>query len=772
MPVTLFRRLAFAVLLLIVAALVGGWLFVRASLPTLGGEAPVAGLNAPVVIARDSLGVVRITATTRADAARALGFVHAQERFFQMDLLRRAGAGELSDLVGAKAVEADTKLRPHHFRDRARQVVETLPAPDLAILDAYVGGVNAGLAALGARPFEYAVLRTAPEPWRPEDTILVGYTMFIDLQRSRLVDEMETRAERTALPPALARFLDPIGDEWDAPLIGGALASPEIPPLDSLGSYRPGPMLTDSTGTSAPLDRGSNNWAVAGSRTATGSAILANDMHLGLRLPNIWFRAWIETPGQAVGGLTLPGTPTVIAGSNGRVAWGLTNSFGDFVDLVRLVPAGAGRVRTATGTVATTVTRDTIRVAHGEPVVLETTGTPWGPVLSTDEQGNRYAAQWAAHRPGAVDLSLLRMEAATTVAEALDIAAAAGIPAQNLVAADAAGHIGWTIGGRLPERRSRDGQMPTLSTDPDALWPGLRDPAQTPRVVDPPSGQVWTANNRVAGGAALGLIGLGPYDVGTRAGMIRDDLARLTAPVSEVDLFAVQLDDRGVSLVRWQGLLLQTLDAEALRWRPDRSALRSRVERWGGRASTGSPGYGPVRAFHETLDTLLTASLLAPVRALYPGADDLRENALWALATQQPPQLLPPDAGSWRALLLRAADAAAAEPPTWGSHNTADIKHPLADALPFFGRFLRMPPDPLPGDAPMPRVARKDFGASERMVVSPGHEAQGILDMPGGQAGHPMSPYWGAGHDAWVDGRALPFLPGRAVWTLRLVPTR
>ncbi len=769
---TLLRRLFFAAAALLIVGIIGGWLFVRASLPMLDGEAQIAGLSAPVTVERDSLGVVRITAGTRADAARALGFVHAQERFFQMDLLRRAGAGELSALIGSKTVEADRTLRPHRFRDRARQVVAGLPAGDRAILDAYVAGVNAGLEALGARPFEYTVLRVAPEPWRTEDTILVGYTMFIDLQRSRLVDEMETRAERAALPPALARFLDPVGDEWDAPLIGGALASPPIPPPDSLGGYRPGPMDADAAGVDAPLDRGSNNWAVAGSRTATGSAILANDMHLGLRLPNIWFRAWIETPGRAVGGLTLPGTPTVIAGSNGRVAWGLTNSFGDFVDLVRLVPAQDGFVQSAGGIVATQTVRDTIRVAHGDAVAIETTETPWGPVLSTDEQGNSYAAQWAAHRTGAVDLSLLRMEAATTVTEALDVAAAAGIPAQNLVAADAQGGIGWTIGGRLPERRGRDGQTPTLSTDPDALWPGLRDPTQTPRVVNPPAGHVWTANNRVAGGDALGLIGLGPYDVGTRAGMIRDDLAQLASPVSERDLFQVQLDDRGVSLMRWQGLLLETLDAEALRGRPDRAALRSRVKRWGGRASVGSPGYGTVRAFHETLDTLLTASILTPVRALYPAADDLRENALWALATQQPVHLLPPDAGSWRALLLRAADAATAEPPTWGDHNRADIKHPLADALPFFGRFLRMPPDPLPGDAPMPRVARPDFGASERMVVSPGHEAQGILDMPGGQAGHPMSPYWGAGHDAWVEGRALPFLPGRAVWTLRLVPTR
>lgn len=767
-----------AVPVLLVAVAGGAWGFLRASLPQLDGERGVAGLAAPVTVERDSLGVVQITAENRADAARALGFVHAQERFFQMDLLRRAGAGELAALLGGDLVSADSVLRPHRFRARARDVLARLPASDRQILDAYVAGVNAGLGALGARPFEYAVLRAEPEPWRSEDTFLVGYAMFIDLQRGSLDNELETRAEQTGLPPALARFLDPPGDNWDAPLTGGAFAAPGVPPPDSLGAYRPAPLGPDETTSAVAVpeepNAGSNNWAVAGSRSATGAALVANDMHLGLRLPTIWFRASLTVTGpdgaRRVSGVTLPGTPTVIAGSNGDVAWGLTNSYGDYADLVRLVPAENGRIRTATGTVALDTLRETITVAHGEARRLDVVQSPWGPVLFTDETGARYAVQWAAHRAEAVDLGLLAMERARTLGEALAVANRAGIPAQNVVAGDRAGHVGWTIGGRLPQREGRTGQTPVLSTDPAARWSGFRAPAETPRVVDPADGQVWSANNRVASGEALRTVGLGPYDNGARAGQIRDGLRALRGRADEADLFAVQLDSRAVFLARWQRLLLRTLDREALRGRPDRAALRARVAAWGGHASVGSRGYGPVREFRETLDRRLTASLLAPARAVFADSDDLQEAALWRLATERPRHLLPPGSGSWRALLLSAADAAQRTPATWGEQNRAAIAHPMADALPLVGANLRMPADPLAGDAPMPRVQRPDFGASERFVVSPGHEERGILHMPGGQAGHPLSPYWGAGHDAWVEGRALPFLPGRPRWTLRLVP--
>ena len=773
-------RAALVVVVLLALAVGAAALFVRASLPALDGEVEAAGLGAAVAVERDALGVAWIRAETRADASFALGFVHAQERFFQMDLLRRAAAGELAELLGADLVSTDRALRPHRFRARARAELDDMPARHRVVLDAYVLGANAGLASLGARPWEYGVLRQTPRPWQTEDPLLVAYAMTLDLQRGQLDNELEEDAEARLLPAALDRFLDPLGDAWDAPLTGGALAPGPIPPADSLGDWTPSAAAALDAPEPEPV-RGSNNWAVGGARSETGAAMVANDMHLGLRLPNIWYRAALsytdDTGPRTVAGVTLPGTPLLIVGSTGRVAWGFTNSYGDWTDLVRLVPdARPGWVRTDSGAVRLDTLRETIRVAGGDAETLDVVESPWGPVLFRDPgsesgAGSDVAVQWTAHRPGAVSLDLFDMERARTLDQAVAVATRAGIPAQNALIGDADGRLGWTIAGRVPDRRGRTGRRSVLSTDPDARWAGWIDPADAPRVLDPADGLLWTANARVVGGDDLAALGIAGWAHGARAGQIRDALRAHAGRFSERDLFAIQLDDRAVYFERWHGLLLDVLDADALLQRPDRAALRARVESWGGRASADSPGYGVVRAFHNGLRERLSASLLARTRDAGRGSD-VANSAVWTLATERPSAFLPAGETSWRDVLLDAADAAADQPDVWGQETRADIAHPLADALPVVGDWLRMPADPLSGDGFVPRVVRSDFGASERMVVSPGHEDRGILHMPGGQAGHPMSPYWGAGHDAWVEGRPLPFLPGAPRWTLTLVPAR
>ena len=767
-------RTSAVVVAVLALAVGGGTYFVRASLPQLDGELALPGLTDAVTIERDSLGVPRVTAASRADASFALGVLHAQERFFQMDLLRRAAAGELAELLGADLVSTDRVLRPHRFRARARLALDGVSERHRAVLDAYVDGVNAGLGALGARPWEYGVLRQQPRPWSAEDALLVAFAMTIDLQRGQTENELEEDAEARLLPPALDRFLDPLGDAWDAPLVGDAITPPGIPPADSLEGWAPGPAAPLNQPRAEEPEKGSNNWAVDGSRGAGGRAMVANDMHLGLRLPNIWYRAALTWPGadgeRTIAGVTLPGTPLLIVGSTGRVAWGFTNSYGDWTDLVRLVPAERpGWVRTDSGAVALDTLRETIVVAGGDPVTLDVVESPWGPVLLNDGQHD-IAVQWTAHRPGAVSLDLLDMEDAATLDDAVAVANRSGIPAQNIVIADADGRIGWTIAGRVPDRRGRTGRRSVVSTDPDARWAGWRAPAETPRVLDPADGLLWTANARVVDGDDLATLGVAGWAHGARAQQIRDALRAHTGPFAEADLFAIQLDDRAVYFERWQRVLLSVLDDDAVQGRPDRAALRARVEGWGGRASAESPGYGVVKAFHDGLRRRLSDALLAPLGP--PGeVPTIEESALWTLVTEQPTAFLPAGESSWRDVLLDAADAAADRPPTWGDETRAAIAHPMADALPGVGDALRMPADPLSGAERVPRAQRSDFGASERMVVSPGHEALGILHMPGGQAGHPLAPYWGAGHDAWVEGRPLPFLPGRPVWTLRLVPS-
>lgn len=768
------------VLVLVLLGAVGVWTTLRASLPDLEGDADLAGLEAPVTVERDSLGIPTITGESRADVARALGYVHAQERWFQMDLLRRAASGELSALLGERLWSTDSTLRPQRFRARAEAVVAALPPGQRSVLDAYTAGVNAGREALGARPFEYLALRQEPEPWRPEDSILAAYAMYLDLQFDGGFGlELGGAALDATLPAPLVAFLTPDGDEWDAALDGTeGTTPPPVPSPADLGPFRLG--ASGPTRPEADV-KGSNNWAVAGALSETGSALVADDMHLGIRLPHIWFRASLVYPAggetRRVTGVTLPGTPLVVVGSNGHVAWGFTNAYGDYIDYVRLVtdPDRPGYVLTDSSSVPVDTLREAVRLGD-ETRTLTVLETPWGPVTAHDADGTAYAMQWGAHRPEATNLALLDVEAATTLDEALDVANRTGIPAQNFVAGDRDGRIGWTIAGRVPHRVGRDGRRPVDSTDPDARWDRFLTPAEVPRITDPEEGLLWTANARVVGGEALAVLGDGNYVHGARARQIRDGLRALRAPVDERDLLGIQLDDRALLLARWRDLLLQTLtEAEPT---PTRDAMRRLVETWSGRAAADDAGYRLVKEWREAVSDRVLSPLLAPASAWAARPVELpaRDEApLWRLASEQPAHLLPTGTASWSALLTEAADAVAGryddlDAATWGEANRSLIEHPMASVLPGIGDRLRMPSVPQSGDSRMPRVAGPSFGASERMVVSPGHEERGILHMPGGQAGHFLSPYWGAGHDAWAEGRPTPFLPGRTVWTLTLRP--
>ena len=773
------KIVALVLVTLVLVGAVGVWTTVRSSLPDLEGTRALAGLGGAATVERDSLGVPTITGENRVDVARALGFVHAQERWFQMDLLRRAPAGELSALLGETTWRTDSTLRTHRFEARAQAVVADLPAEQRALLDAYAEGANAGLGALGARPFEYLALRQEPEPWRPEDSILAAYAMWLDLQFDGGFGlELKRQAMAEALPAPLADFLTPRGDAWDAPVVGEAVTPPPIPTAEELDGFRPERQGSNQADDVIP---GSNNWAVAGGLSETGSAIVANDMHLGIRLPHIWFRARLVYPGpegeRRVTGVTLPGTPIVIVGSNGHVAWGFTNSYGDYIDYVRLVPDPdrPGHVLTDSSSVRLDTLAERVSVG-GEVRELTVVESPWGPVTARDADGAAYAMQWAAHRPEATNLGLVDLEGVRDLDAALDAANRSGLPAQNFVAGDRAGRIGWTIAGRVPERVGRDGRRPVDSTDPDARWARFLGPGETPRVVDPEDGRLWTANARVVDGEALAVIGDGNYAPGARAQQIRDGLRALDAPISERDLLGVALDDRALFYTPWREVLLATL-AEAPSTAP-RQALAAEVEDWAGRADPDDAGYRLVKEWRTAVVDRVLPPLLAPVRARYPERFSLPardETPVWALVRDRPAHLLPTTYDSWEALLLVAADEVAGRyddlsAATWGEANAARIEHPLASAVPGMRDALSMPAYEQPGDDRMPRVAGPGFGASERMIVSPGHEERGIFHMPGGQAGHPMSPYWGAGHDDWAFGRPSPFLPGETVWTLTLTP--
>lgn len=794
----LWKRLQLLVsvlsVLLVLALLVAGWVWwhMRGSLPQLDGELAIAGLAAPVKIERDALGVPTITGASRVDVARATGFLHAQDRFFQMDLLRRSGAGELAALVGAAAVPLDQAHRLHGFRRTAEKVLAALDPEKRALLEAYTGGVNAGLAALRKSPWEYLLLRTDPQPWRAEDSILVIYAMWFDLQDSTGGFELSLSALRESLGGSAANFFAPRGTSWDSALDGSTFPAE---PLPGLRLRRP-----DGEGqptAALPLQErlpvGSNSMAVDGAHTADGGALFANDMHLNLNTPNIWYRAvfaWTDAAGRAhrIVGVTLPGAPPLVVGSNGRVAWGYTVSYADTSDVVVVETETTAQAfyRTPEGYKEIEKRTETIAVKGGEPVTFTVNWTEWGPIFASPEGGRFQALRWNAHDAESTNLDALDLETVATVEEALAIGRRAGLPNLNLLAADSAGSIGWTLTGRLPRRIGHDGRLPVSWAFGDRSWDGWLPPEEIPAIISPPDGFLWTANQRLIGGEAYAKIGDGGYFTGARGAQIRDGLRQLVGSgqkVAPTDLLAIQLDDRALFLERWQKFMLTVLTDDAVAAKSARRELREAVRDWDGRAGVDSAGYRLVRLWRLRLADRVFAPFFEPARATQPrfsSGNFQYEDALWQLVQEQPAHLLDPAHPSWDSLLLAAADDVLVEADragvsparlTQGAANTLRMRHPFSRTLPaFVAGFLDMPADPLPGGRDMPRTQTATFGASQRLVVTPGRESEGLFHMPGGQSGHPLSPYYRAGHDAWVKGEPTPLLPGPAEHTLVLQP--
>ncbi len=783
------KRISIIVLTLIVVGAATGWWLMRGSVPTLDGKLALDGLTAPATVRRDALGVVTIDAANEVDALRALGYLHAQERYFEMDLMRRVSAGELSELFGPIAIEKDKAQRVHRIRARVKADLATMAAGKRPQLEAYTAGVNAGLAALRVRPWPYLLLRQEPKPWEIGDAALTGFAMYFDLQDAGNQRELAMWTIKPHLPPALYALLAHDGTRWDAPLYGAARGDAPLPTADQVDLRKlPAPSGERHDVAADDIVPGSNSFAVAGALTRDGRAIVADDMHLGLRAPGIWFRARLRyadarAPGGKVDatGFTLPGLPAIVVGSNTHVAWAFTNSYVDTADWK--IETACGATSGDTGCTKPITHRETIRVAGGAAVNFEVQETAWGPVLRRD--GDKlFALRWNAHRKGALGFGLTDFVVARDLDDAMAITDRSAMPTQNLLIGDSKGRIAWRLIGPLAARAPGcDGALPIAVTPaPDACpgWDIATD--RSPAVVDVPHGRLWSANNRLTDGAALAQMGDGGYAFGARARQIRNGLfARET--FTERDLLAIQLDDRAVFQTSWRRLLH---DSAARAKTPALTELANASKRWEGRASVDSVSYRIVRAWRLAVHARVAEGLTAPARAALgkdftmPAFQQL-EGVVWPLLAQRPPHLLSRKFASWDALLEDAAkdvrDKLQEEGPlaerTWGERNTAAICHPLAKAIPLLGkRLLCMPPDQLPGDGGMPRVTGPDFGASQRMVVSPGREADGITHMPGGHSGHPLSPFWGAGHDDWVHGRPTPFLPGETVHTMTFAPKR
>jgi penicillin amidase len=543
--------LVFALLVVVTAAVLFVWhrhlgTEMRENLPQLDGSLTAYGLSAPVTVERDARGVPHIHASSMNDLVFAQGYITAQDRLWQMDLLRRHAAGQLAAILGRSMLVRDRLQRTLQLRVTADRALAVLPADQRHWLDVYARGVNTSMAAQHDHlPIEFRLLGYVPAPWTPRDSILVELAMFQDLTTG--FPEKLGREELAAqLPPDLIADLYPTGSWRDHPpgqsIPDVTAPQPEIPdvPLDESQSKLRRPTPKSGAGTTSPADllalnrtlalfrqpceacvAGSNGWAVSGARTASGKPMLSNDIHLSLGAPGLWYEADLEADNPApltafhAAGVTLPGTPFVIAGHNAHVAWGFTNLGADVQDLyiehTRGTQSGAEYQVAGGAWRAVRYQVEVIHIRGSADVTLNVPLTRHGdtdtPIISSlfPDERRSLSLRWSIYDPANLTTPFFAVDSASDWTSMLSAFADWGGPAQNLMYADDQGHIGYHAVGRIPVRGDANNPsplapVPTDVSAPDAAsheWAGYIPFDQLPQAFDPADGVLATANARV-----------------------------------------------------------------------------------------------------------------------------------------------------------------------------------------------------------------------------------------------------------------------------------
>ena len=492
----------------------------RASLPELEGEVAVAGLDVEVEILRDGWGVPHIRSDTDRGAVFGLGWCHAQDRLWQLELNRRIGAGRLSEMFGKRSLKADRYLRTMGFRARAEEAAAQLDPQWQWLLDAYFEGVNAYLATDPPLPPELKLLGVTPEPFEVADGFTWIKIMALGLGADAGEEELRTVLAGDVAPDVVEQLLGPFPDEvyreaWMTDPVPGSGdgSSDGVAPDGAAGPAGRGARglagapaflqaLFPVTQHLGEAGRGSNNWVVSGEHTTTGAPLLANDPHLDFQMPALWYLAHLEGDRLHVTGPTFPGLPGFAIGHNEHLAWGLTNVGPDVQDLVleRFHPDDPGRVEVAGGYEPVTVREEVIRVKGGKDVVLSVRETRHGPIVTEFYAGvgEEVALRWTALAgDDATVVAFSELALAANVEEGMRALRHYVAPAQNVVLADTDGHIGWVAAGRYPLRSGGDdGNLPVPGWDGEHEWQGWLPFEQWPRSQDPERGWIATANAR------------------------------------------------------------------------------------------------------------------------------------------------------------------------------------------------------------------------------------------------------------------------------------
>ncbi len=743
------------------------------TLPPRHATAAIPGLSAPVAITFDQDGIPRIRAANLADAAAALGYVHARDRMFQMDLMRRVASGRLAAIAGPAALPLDREMRTLGLRRAAEADYAALPPATGGILRSYARGVNAFIAAHGRFSAPEFLLLGPPRPWTPVDTLLWARTMGLWLSMNWRQELARLHLSAT-LPRTVIEALWPPQHEAGAPdaerqagLRTAALSAQAI--ARALPAF-PAPFTQPATA--------SNEWAVDGTHSATGKPLLAGDPHLGFGFPSIWYLARIDTPDHTLVGATAPGVPGVVLGRNRHIAWTFTTTGADVQDIFVETPVGKDEYATPDGPRPFSVRTEHITVRGAPTETIRIRSTRHGPVISDlfDPKGPVLAVAMANLQRGhTAAAGLLALDEAGSVAAAGHAAAHITAPVQNLLVADGA-HIGLFMTGRVPIRARGDGSMPVPGASGAYDWTGWASGTQLPQIVDPPSGRLVNANNRVAPPDFPVFLGRHWFS-DWRARRIRDLLDR-NAHQTVAGFVRMQADVTSL----FARALLPRL--RAVPPPPGRAGeALGLLSGWNGAMTEAAPQ--PL-IFHAWIDRFYE---LVMRRNHVP----LSDAVFAAPLAEFLPSVLAPGGSRWcggdcTGLLRRALDQAVAalaarfgsDPRAWrwGAAHQAVFAHPLLRAIPVLRRFgtfaIASPGSATTIDAGATALGRftSVHGPEFRAVYDLADLDDSRFVMAPGQSGNPLSRFADDFLRRWRDGRTITIGPdpGRESATLRLVP--
>lgn len=749
----LSRVVLLGVLSILLLAAAGGWVWLGRSLPVLEGRLTVPGLQAPVEVARDRHGIPRIVATSAHDGYFALGYVHAQDRLWQMESQRRLGAGRLAELVGEAAVPTDRFMRVLGLYRLAEGSVAALSPEARAVFEAYADGVNAFLDSGRTLPPEFLALGHRPERWTPADSLVWGRLMAMrlsanwreELLRARVVGAAPAEAVRLLWPDYPADAPTTLDTAWDG-AVGRLLAAMPAAIRPTLAS---------------------NVWALDGRHTVSGKPLLVNDPHLPFEAPVLWYLARLEMPGLTLIGATVPGVPVHLLGHNGSAAWGITTTHGDTMDLFveREATGGDGRAYQTPDGPLPFVTRDeVIRVKDGADVRVTVRATRHGPIVVEDPPTALSATALAEGDRTAE--AIWRINQARSWPEFVDATRLFHTPQQNIAWAGADGTIGFAVAGRVPRRKSGDGTLPRPGWTGEFDWDGWVPFEELPRLVNPPSGRIVNANNKPVPEGYPHLLAADWPDP-HRARRIGALLDRLKHRAGPDDMRAMLRDTLSPAAAELLPVLLAAPVSGDERARQARRMLAG----WDGTMRRERPEPLIFQAWLAAAQRAVLAAEIGDLAASFP----LARPSLLAAALPAHSDLVA------RALdealdKLTARFGADLDSWRWGDAHRATFRHPLFGRVPWLAEWTGLS---IESDGDDFTINRGSFETARgddafRHVHGPGFRAvydladpdRSLFAIATGQSGNILSPHWGDMLEDWRDGRMVTIPARRAAETV------